>query len=337
MPEKRKIKITKQKAHKIAVFNILFLTLIAVGCWMIPLFGKTWHVKRWFVLLTPAIKLNLGLWGYSMDYECHKKTFDWQSRFCEWVEGDKNIGTHSYFDLQDWACHIGQSTKQILFRGCDEVIRLNIGSMCVGVAICISLWFMIMGCALSYLYYFAGMSSKRVWNFMTVFFALAPLLQMCALIMYVMLTFDLDNFVDLGILSRMPGAKIVFGSPSGTITFNHAFIGAVCCMFMSFLPAMALFFSGRDKNLESEYSELDYDANNYGTNNEAGLWNSYDDLADQSGMEAGTAGQQQYGSSQQQYDPNQQEQQYDQSQQQFDPNQQQQQYDQSQQQGGYAY
>jgi len=309
--EKRKIKITKAGAHKIAVYNIIFMTLVSMGCWMGPLLCKTWHVKRFYVALgsVAAIKIKFGLWGYDADFGCDNNSWEWSKNLCRKVGGDGENGDHSYYDLQDWLCNAEQASRGILFRGCADVQSLNFGSMGTGIILGISLWLMIMGTAMCCLYFFAGMASKKVYNWMKAFFIAAPALQFTALVLYVMLTHDMDRFLDPGFINRLPGGKALVGSPTGTITFNHSFIGAFCCFLVSCSPLICLHFTSRDKELEAEYEGLDYDEyGGYGATGEESEWGAHDhpNLADQSQQsgydQTGQTGYDQTG--QAGYDPN---------------------------------
>lgn len=291
MTNKDKLRITKEKAHKIAVANVMFFSFASIGCWMAPLFSHTWHVKRWYVGLgaVAAIKLEFGLMGYKLDMQCEDYSWDWQKNLCL-SGGGRNVGEHSYFELQDWLCHVQQSSYALLFQGCGAVQMLNWGALIVMCMICLTLWFLLIGMTLSYLYYFAGLASPRMWKFMVAMFTLAPSLQLCALAGYVAFTYDMDSFVDIGVLKNMPGGKLIVGSPTGTITFNHGFIGAVCCMFLSCSPGMALSLAGRDKDLEQETEDWNANPNGYGATGEGeGYWGP-----DETGnvMPAGYAGQQ---------------------------------------------
>jgi len=299
--ELRKIKLTKHKVQSIATQTIVFLTLVSMGCWVGPLLSTTWHVKRYFIGLgaVATIDIKFGLWGYDADFGCDNKKYEWTKKLCSKITGDGENGEHSYDELQDWLCNAEQATRGIMFRGCDAVQMLDLASTLCGVLIGISLLLLLMGSVMCYMYYFVGIASKKTYHWMIGFYVMAPVLQLTALVGYVMLTHDMDQILDPGFINRIPGGHALVGSPTGTISFNHAFIAAFCCMIFSTSPLICLNFARRDKELEAEYLDWYNDAGGYGATDQKGQWSSYADVS-QTGCTLPSG----YDQSQQQYDPN---------------------------------
>lgn len=247
--------LSDNKKRRLAIANILFVTFLLVVAWLIPMFTRDWHVKRWFIGLGLAgkIQLEFGLLSYNVDLKCHLV-----EGVCEKL-GEYDFGHHSYFDLADRMCNFQHMFSSALFRGCSPLHSLTYTSLGTFVVLCLALWCFLMGAALIVLY-INGYASKKLYNWIVAFYIAAPTLQTLAVCVYTAVTFDMRRFMDFGIIEEYKSIKMVAGS-SHVVTFSMSTIGAACLCAVSAIPLLLITQCvGRDKTYWKDTEEEAWEA-----------------------------------------------------------------------------
>lgn len=208
------------------VYGVAF-TFVLMAAWAYPLVSPTWHDKQWFV--GPAgigaiITMEIGLTGYKLHTNCDNPSLMKEMRLlCQSDEGF--LGYHDLAELMDLSCN-AQETTANLIRGCDTVKMLYYVSIVTMGLLCVSLLPMLAGCF--GMLYFEMHETYECKAFCMAMFYSAPCVQLVAIGLYGMVTFQLDDMFDPAALRALFPVALVLNSPK-CVTLAYGY-GIACTL-----------------------------------------------------------------------------------------------------------
>lgn len=195
------------------VYGVSF-TFVLMTAWAYPLISPTWHDKQWFI--GPAgtgaiITMEIGLTGYKLHTDCNNPSLlKAVKALCTDPEHDGFLGYHDLSELMDLACN-AEETSFNFIRGCDTVKMLYYVSIVTMALLCISLLPMLAGCF--GMLYFEMHETYETKAFCMAMFYSAPCVQLVAIGLYGMVTFQLDDMFDPAYLRGLFPVNLVINSP----------------------------------------------------------------------------------------------------------------------------
>jgi hypothetical protein len=205
-------------------------------------------------------EINFGLYGFTVD-GC---TGFGASLFKDCLQDQDTMdkvmqnGWRSYFDLVDRLCNVeAQMLGWVIFRGCSSATIFMYVSIFTFVAIVVSLWLLLLANALAAVDYL-GSQRKDVYRWVVALYAIAPVLQIIALIVYGAMTVHMTAIMDFNLFGSQGDRsflKLAFGSPRN-ITLHMGYFGACYFAFTSFIPLVMIIWDGpRSKSTERRFED----------------------------------------------------------------------------------